>query len=363
MELLKKPMRARELIAMIFMLIGIKGGDTTPSLFADEAQNALWIAPIVSFVVILPPFITLMYLLKKYQTRNLAELLHHLLGTKLGTIIGIFLFVGAFISMAADMRNIVEEINYLYFPNSPTIIIYLIFIVICLFVANKGLESIGSLAWAVLPVIVLTIISVMFVDFQATVWQRIFPILGGGASIVIRDGFSLSSVFLEFFLLTIAYQAFHDTKQFRIGMYTGSILSVLLIVLFYMIYTMVFDYNTVDNIAYLYQESTEIVPLGHFFTNISTFFMVGWLLSNFLRFTIFLYIICWLYGALFQIKRFEGLLMPISFLAMILSMIPPNFITNEMIVRKTSFHWISPIYLCFPFLLLAASLWRERRKL
>ncbi|WP_077305936.1 GerAB/ArcD/ProY family transporter [Terribacillus halophilus] len=362
MELLKKPLRARELVAIVFMIIGLKGGDTTPALFADEAQNALWLSPIISFLVILPPFLTLMYLLKKYKTKNLAELIKHLLGTRVGTILGILLFISAFISMATDMRNIVEEINYLYFPDSPTTVIYAAFLFICLYVANKGLDTIGSLAWAILPVIAVTILSVMFVDLQDSVWQRLFPIFGSGASVVIKDGISLSSVFLEFFLLTIMYQAFQDTRKFRIGIGIGGILSAMLIVSFYAVYTMVFDYNTIDNIAYLYQESTEVIPLGHFFTNISTIFMVGWLFSNFLRFAIFLYIVCWLYGALFQIKRFKGLLVPIGFLAMIISLIPPNFIVNELMVRKTSLHWISPIYLCFPFILWAASYWKERRK-
>jgi spore germination protein KB len=362
LELIKKPLRARELTAIIFMVIGLKGGDTTPALFADSAQNALWISPIVSFTVILPPFITLMYLLKKYQTKNLVELIKHLLGDKVGTFLGILLFIGAFVAMATDMRNVVEEVNYLYFPDSPTTVIYVIFLFICLYIANKGFDTIGSLAWAILPVIIATILSVMFVDIQDAVWRRIFPILGSGASVVIKDGISLSSIFLEFFLLTIAYQATQDTKQFRTGMYIGGALSAVLIVSFYALYTMVFDYNTIDNIAYLYQESTEVVPLGHFFTNISTIFMIGWLFSNFLRFSIFLYIVCWLYGSLFQIKRFEGLLMPLGFIAMILSLIPPNFIVNELIIRKTSLHMITPVYLCFPFILWAASFWRGRSR-
>ncbi|QXE01746.1 GerAB/ArcD/ProY family transporter [Terribacillus sp. DMT04] len=362
MELIKKPMRARELTAIIFMVIGLKGGDTTPALFADNAQNALWISPIISTIVILPPFLTLMHLLKKYKTKNLVELLKHLLGTKFGTFIGLLLFFGGFFTMATDMRNVVEELNYLYFPNAPTSFIYITFLLIILFVANKGFETIGSLAWAVIPIVVLTIVSVLFVDLQDTVWQRLFPLFGSGADVVIKDGISLSSVFLEFFLLTIAYQAFHDTRQFHIGIYIGGSLSILLIVSFYIIYTLIFDYNSINGIAYLYQESTESVPLGHFFTNISTLFMVGWLFSNFLRFAIFLYLICWLYGALFQIKRFEGLLLPISFLAMVISLIPTNFIVNELIVRKTGLHWISPVYLCFPFILLVSSMWRERRR-
>lgn len=362
MELTKKPLRTREMVAIVFMIVGLKGGDTTPALFAEHAQNAIWLGPIVSFLVLLAPFLVLMYLLKKYKRFNLIELTFHLIGNKAGTVLGLLLFASGFVAMSTDMRNVVEEINYLYFPNSPTIAIYIIFISICIIIANKGWETIGSLTWALLPVIVLTILAVLIVDMRDAVGYRIFPIFGGGADVVLKEGISKSSAFLEFLLLPIAYQAFHQPKNFRLGIYTGGILSCILIVSFYALYTMMFDYNTINNIAFLYQESTEIVTLGHFFTNISTFFMIGWLFSSFLRFIIYLYIICWIFGAIFEIKRFEGLLLPIGFISMMLSLIPPSFAVNELIVRETSLQIITPLFLIFPFLLWGAAFWKDRKK-
>lgn len=362
MQLTKKPLRIREMVVIVFMIIGLKGGDTTPALFADHAQNAIWLVPIVSFLCLLPPFLILMYLLKKHEKYNLVELIFHLLGKKLGAVLSLLLFIGGFVSMSVDMRNVMEELNYLYFPESPTIIIYVIFLGICIIIANKGLETIGSLTWALIPIIIITILAVMTVDLRDAVWQRIFPILGDGAKTILVDGISKSSAFLEIFLLTIAYQAFHQTKDFRIGIYTGGILSCILIVTFYAIYAMVFDYNTINNIAFLYQESTEIVSLGHFFTNISTFFMIGWLFSTFLRFIIFLYILCWIFGAIFEIKRFEGLLLPIGVVSMILSLIPPSFSMNELIIRETSLQIITPLFLIFPFLLWGTDRWKNRGK-
>ncbi|PAF35348.1 hypothetical protein CHH58_16250 [Terribacillus saccharophilus] len=362
MELNKKPLRIRELTAMIFMIIGLKGGDTTPALFADHAQNAIWIVPIISFLFLLGPFLILMHLLKKYKNYNLIELIFHLIGKKAGTLLALLLFTCGFIAMFTDMRNVMEEINYLYFPNSPTLVIYVIFLTICILVANKGLETIGSLAWALLPVIIVTIIAVIFVDLKEAVLVRIFPLFGGGVGTVLFEGISKSAAFLEIFLITIAYQSFHQTKYFHSGIYLGGSLSFMLIVSFYAVYAMLFDYNSINNIAFLYQEATEIVALGHFFTNISTLFMVGWMFSNFLRFIIFLYLICWIFGAIFEIKRFEGLLLPIGFIAMILSLIPPSFVVNEMFFRERSLQIMTPIFFLFPFLLWVASYWKDRKK-
>lgn len=361
MELNKKPLRIRELVAMIFMLIGLKGGDTTPALFADKAQNAIWIVPIISFLFLLGPFLVLMYLLKKYEKYNLVELIFHLIGKKAGTLLALLIFISGFIAMFTDMRNVMEEINYLYFPNSPTLVLYVLFLGICILVALKGFETIGSLAWALAPVIVVTIIAVLAVDLKDAVLSRVFPIFGGGVNTVLIEGISKSSAFLELFLITIAYQAFHQTKYFRGGIYLGSSLSFILIVSFYVIYAIMFDYNSINNIAFLYQESTEIVTLGHFFTNISTLFMVGWMFSNFLRFIIFLYLLCWIFGAIFEIKRFEGLLLPLGFIAMIISLIPPSFVVNELILREMTLQMVTPLFFLFPFLLWGASYWKGRK--
>ncbi|MFP7493246.1 GerAB/ArcD/ProY family transporter [Terribacillus saccharophilus] len=361
MELNKKPLRIRELVVMIFMLIGLKGGDTTPALFAENAQNAIWIVPLVSFLFLLGPFLVLMFLLKKYEKYNLVELVFHLIGKKAGTLLALLLFTFGFISMFSDMRNAMEEINYLYYPNSPTLLLYVIFLGICLLIAHKGLETIGSLTWALNPIIVITIIAVVVIDLKDAVFLRIFPIFGDGVGTLLREGISKSGAFLEIFLITIAYQAFHQAKYFRTGMYLGSSLSGILIISFYIIYSATFDYNTIDNVAFLYQESTEVVSLGHFFTNISTLFMVGWMFSNFLRFTIFLYLLCWIFGAIFEIKRFEGLLLPLGFIAMIISLIPPSFAVNEMVFRENTLQLSTPIFFLFPFLLWIASYWKDRK--
>ncbi|MFP7256137.1 GerAB/ArcD/ProY family transporter [Terribacillus goriensis] len=361
MELNKKPLRIRELVAIIFMLVGLKGGDTTPALFADKAQNAIWMVPIISFLFLLGPFLVLMFLLKKYEKYNLVELIFHLIGKKAGSLLALLLFISGFIAMFTDMRNVMEEINYLYFPNSPTLVLYVLFLGICLLVAHKGFETIGSLAWALNPIIVVTIIAVVVVDLKDAVLLRIFPIFGPGFGTILFEGISKSGAFLEIFLITIAYTAFHQTKYFRGGIYLGGSLSGILIISFYLIYSLLFDYNSINNVAFLYQESTEVISLGHFFTNISTLFMIGWMFSNFLRFIIFLYLLCWIFGAIFEIKRFEGLLLPLGFIAMILSLIPPSFVVNEMFLRERSLQIMTPLFFLFPFLLWGASYWKDRK--
>lgn len=362
MELAKKPLKTRELLTMAWFMIGLKSADTTPAMLAGHTKNAIWLVPIASFLILLPSFLLLMHLLKKYESYNLVELIQYLLGSKIGTLLCLLIFLSAFIVIVLDIRNYVEQVNYLYFPNASTTFIFTLFLLVCFIIASKGLESIGSISWMFLPFILFTIIFILWLGQSNAVWNRIFPIFGNGLGVILKEGWNKSSLFLEVFLLTIGYQAFREPKFFRRGVYLGSGLAFFFITSFYLTYAIVFDYNSIENIAFPYQETTEIVTLGHFFTNVSTFFMVGWLICSFLRFGVFLYLLVWIFGAIFKVKPFESYLFPFCFLILTLGSITPSFVANELSVREVVLEYSSPVFFLFPFLLWVMSVWRGRIK-
>src|SRR5699024_1618043 len=102
--------------------------DSTPALLAQDTQNAFWLSPIISFVCIFPSFLLMIYLLKKYQDKNLVELLEAITTKWIGKLLGIIIFLFGFLSITFDSRNYIEQSKLLYFPESPTLFIYLIFI-------------------------------------------------------------------------------------------------------------------------------------------------------------------------------------------------------------------------------------------
>lgn len=355
-----KTLRAGEMFALTILLVGLKFTDSTAALLSQEAQNAFWYIPLLAFMIMLPSFIIMLALLNKYQDKHLIELLEAILGRLVGKCIGFVLFLGGFILIALDSRNYAEQIQLLYFPNSDTLIIFTLFVLLCFFSAKKGFEVIGFSAKVFLPFIIISMLLLALLVFEHVVWERVFPIFGSGATIVFSEGLWRGSLFIEFFLLMMAYTVFRSRDDFLKGGSLGMIISISGITFFFFIYTTIFDYNSIEKISFPFHEVTQYVNLGDFFTNIETFFMVFWLLASIMRFVILFYLITWVFAAIFNINEFEPLLLPISYLLFIFGLLPDNSVMTELVYRNKLLDYMTPFIGLLPFFLWGVSYWKGK---
>ncbi|UFT99449.1 endospore germination permease [Radiobacillus kanasensis] len=355
-------LRARELAAMIILMVGLKIADTTPALLAQKANNAFWLIPIVSLLLVLPSLALLVYLLNKYEAQNFIEVTEKLLGKICGKVIGFIIFFLSFSLMTVDSRNYVEQINLLYFPKSPSIIVYCLFFLVCFLGAKRGFEAIGSTSWIVLPYVKFSAALLALLVLNKGTWMRVFPIFGSGWDVILNQGLQKTSLFFEFFLFSMAFTALKTKKDFIKGSLFGVSFVVLEMILFFFLYITIFDYKSIANLAFPFYEVTQYVNLGEYLTNVETFFMVFWLMAAFVRFIMFLYFTTWIFGVVFNIKEFEPLILPMAFFAVAIGIIPENVVANEVFYRDGLLNIISPFFICLPVVLWIVSLFRRDLK-
>ncbi|WP_163539658.1 endospore germination permease [Gracilibacillus sp. YIM 98692] len=344
-------LRTQEIFAMALIIISIKLTDSTPSLLAQKGQNGFWLIPILSFALILPGFLLMIYLLKKYENKNLIELFESILGQWFGKLIGFILFLFAFFAMTLDSRNYVEQIKLLYFPETPSDLIFIIFFGIVFFGAKKGIEVIGFTSWISFFVLNFFTFLIIVLIWGDIVVERIYPIFGSGLDHLLNQGYQKAAMFSEIFFFLIAYQAAKQTEMFRKGIVIAFTYGFFLIILFYFIYVSVFDYNSIQKLAFPFHDITQYVNFGSFFTNIETIFMIFWLIAAYLKFMILLYAAGWIFGTIFNIQNFDPVLLPLAFLVVTIGLMPFNSIMNELVLRETLFMIMSPFFIFLPFLL------------
>ncbi|WP_208587118.1 GerAB/ArcD/ProY family transporter [Gracilibacillus suaedae] len=344
-------LQTKEILAITLIVIGSKLADSTPALLAQKAQNGFWLIPVIAFVCIFPSFLIMLYLLNRYQHKNMIELIETITGKWIGKIIGLLLFLFTFLTLTLNSRNYVEQIKLLYFPESPTEIIYLIFFGIVFFGAKRGFEVIGYTSWVALPIIKLSAALVIILIMGNIVIQRVFPIFGSGLPIMLSEGVKSTAIFAELFFLLIAYQSAKKTQMFTKGVIIASIIAILEIVLFYFVYITVFDYNSIGKIAFPFHDIIQYIQFGEFFTNIETIFMIFWLFAAYIKFIIFIYITAWIFGEIFAIRNFEPLLLPFSFLVIMIGLLPINSISNELVLHDSLITIMSPFLIILPVLL------------
>lgn len=350
-----------EIFALTNIAICMIITDTTPALLSQNTQNAFWLVPLISFIVVLPSILVLLYLLHKYDAEHLVDLLEILLGKFLGKALVLFIFLANFFLMAFDSRSYVSQIKLLYFEQSQLFSIFSILTVLCIFGAIRGIKVLGYTAKIFLPYFQISLVVLVILIFPSLIPDQIFPIFGSGLTPLIKEGISHGALFSKFFLLLMILPAVKEPKNFYKGALIGLFVSVIQIIFFFFIYTSFFNYNSIVTTPFPFHEIIRYIKLGQFFTNIDTFFLVFWLLSMFIRFILFLYLISWLFGATFNIKNFELLILPIGFLLMVVGLLPDNAITTEVLYRNELFILLTPIVIITPFVLLIRHFLKRRK--
>ncbi|BAM46147.1 GerAB/ArcD/ProY family transporter [Amphibacillus xylanus] len=350
-----------EVFCLTNILISMVITDTTPSLIAQQTKNAFWYVPLISFISMLPPIIILLYLMHRYEAEHLVDLFEELLGGFFGKILGVMLFLLAFFIIAFEKRSYVGQIKILYFEQSPIVVIFALLTIVSIYGSIKGIKVIGYTAKLFLPFFLVSIAILIILIYPSIVPDQIFPIFGTGMSQVFREGFLKSSLFSSFILLLMMLPAVRKPKDFYKGGIIGLIISVIQIIFVFFIYTSFFDYNSIETTPFPFHEITQYVRIGDFFTNIETFFLFFWLLALFIRVILLLYLISWLFGAVFNITQFELLILPIGFLLMIIGLLPSNATIVESLYHDEYYDLLTIFMWAFPFLLLFSHFFKDKK--
>lgn len=351
----------REFFSIIVITIGTKSMDMSTVLLFHQGLNAAWMIVIGSFLLILPSLIILNSILKKYQSKNILEVTQLTLGKPLAFVIGFIMLFFTFGNIAVDSRGYMTQLIMMNFPNTPLFIIYLCFITFCIWAAKKGWETIAGIAWVIFPVLLGVLILFLFLLAKEASFARIFPLFGTGKWEIAKASFTSTPIYADAFVFAIMYPLVKDHKTYTRSLFSSLLLTVLILTLVYIAYLLTFDYRSVGKITYLFNEAIRIVSLGRTITNVETFFMTFWLIAIFTKITIYLYVVCKIFGFVFRIKEFEHTIIPVALLIFVVALIPENDVFNVFVIRREVLTNFKFLFLSLPLLLWGVSKMKEVR--
>lgn len=341
----------RELFAIIFLTLGAKSTDMSTVFLFRDGLNAAWMIVIGSSLLIIPSLLLLNNVLKKYPSKNILEVTQLTLGKRLTFIIALFMFFFALMGTANESRSYMTQLITINFPNTPLFILYLCFLILCMWGAMRGWETIGSIAWMILPYLLLALGLLIFLMLRESVFNRIFPLFGPGIWAIAKASFNYTSIFSEPFILALMYPLVKNHRTYTRSMYSSLLFTVSIMVIIYLSYIWMFDYRSIDKLTFPYNEAIRYVSLGKTITNIDTFFITFWLIAVFVKFTVYIYLLCKIFGFIFQVQDFEHTIIPITLLILIIGMIPENNEFNMFVVRREVLGYFKYLLLFLPPLL------------
>lgn len=333
---------------------------STVLLFKD-GLNAAWMIVLGSFLLIIPSLLLLNNVLKKYQCKNLLEVTRLALGKPLAFVVALVLLCFTLLNTATDSRSYMTQLITINFPNTPLFILYLCFLILCMWGAKKGWESVGAIAWSVLPYLLLALSVLLFLMLKDAVFYRMFPLFGTGKWEIVKASFNYTSLFSDAFIFAMMYPFVKNHQTYTRGLYASLLFTLAIMVVLYLSYVWIFDYRSIEKITYPFNEAIRFVAIGKTITNIETFFITFWLVAVFVKFTIYIYVVCKIVGFLFQIKEFEHTILPITVLILVIAMIPENNEVNMFVVRRYTLTQFKYILLFLPPILWIVTKIKEGR--
>ncbi|WP_284139307.1 endospore germination permease [Virgibacillus sp. LDC-1] len=344
----------KELVAIIFIMMGVKVGDDTPPILYDVLKNAAWMGPIIIALLTAVILFVLFKVASAYKQKGLIDIVFHLFGKYLGWIILFVLWLGISAATIIDSSIYSDIIVTMYFPKTPTIIIYLLLMAACTYGAKKGFGQIGSVSWAVFPYITASLIIALVISLRNGTTAFFFPFFGPGEMEVIKESIIKTSILSDYLFLFVFIPFMKDLKSFKKASWIGLILITLILIGGIMSFLLIFDYRSVQMLDYPFHEVIRYIQLG-FLTNVETLFFPFWLISSLVRFTVYLYISAVIMGRLFKINNFEYAIPALATVFVFIGYIPesPDYLIFHL--RENLLNILTPIFIFLPFILWAVA--------
>lgn len=340
----------KEYFAIIILVIGTKLTDNTPPIFFHVLKNAAWISPIIQGILVAIPLYLLIKVISHYKEQNLLKAITHLFGKYIGTFVVFIMWVIASIAIVIDSSTYSDIIESMYYPNTPALLIYGMLMFVCAYGAKRGIEHIGSVAWIFLPLIKISFVIAIILTISHGQVNFLFPLLGPGTWTIIKESSLKLSIFMDVLYLCILIPLIKNMKVFKKATWIGLIIIVIEIIVVFISYTMLFDYNASEMLGYPYHEIIRYIYIG-FLTNMEMFFVPLWLMAAFIRFAVYLYINAILFGHIFKIKNFEYIIPSIATIIVFAGLIPDSRLYTLFHFRDLFINITTPIFFFLPCLL------------
>lgn len=341
----------REYTAVLLLVVGVKLTDKTPALYFDSMKSASWMGPIIAGIISVVPLYFLIKVFTLYKNKNLHDINRHLFGRYLGFVISFLFFVYGSTVILADARSYVDIISTVYFPKTPTLVVFIVFMIACGYTAKKGIQHMGSLSWMTIFYIKFTLIFALVLTLQEGHLFTIFPFWGPGLKEVLIEGFLKTSIFGELLYMGFIYPYLASAKVFSKGSWIALAILTIEISFAFLLFTMMFDYMPASNLSYPFHEVIRYIAIGRFITNLDTLFFPFWIIASLIRFSVLFFLDAVIMGSIFKIRQFEYTIPILASVFLIIGMIPetPSFTIYRLL--DPLYQIMSPVFIAFPILL------------
>ena len=172
-------------------------------------------------------------------------------------------------------------LKLIYFEKSPIVFLLLLFLIPVILTVKLGIRPIAQVNLVFTPIILFSMLIILFSTAQNFVPERIFPILGFGADKTFLIGLNNIFTFTCFAYLYFIIPILKEPKDFKLVAITSVIISAIYLFLSVICLLMIFPFIAFSDEMLSVYLLTRLIEFGKFFQRVDAIFIFVWILSTF----------------------------------------------------------------------------------
>ena len=354
-------------IQVFWMMASMEVGMTvlltmTPAI-SDAKQDA-WISMLLAGIVAVAITFIAVKLSLLYPHQTFIQFSQTILGKWLGRVIVIPYFLMWYSVTGIILRQSSDFIHLALFHKTPLWVIVLIPLIAMVYLTYKGgIEGIGRCSEFIGPIIFLSIIAVLILNYPNLHWQRLLPIYADSGWLPILKGSVSPLSFLGESVMMTMLLAFMSKPQHGLSRALWGVEMASIFIAFSTLSVILTFGNLAANMWYPFFDMARFVSFMEFIQNIDAVIVIVWLLSVFVKSSLYLFITSYGTAQWLGVKDWRKLIWFVSPIVFGLALWPSNIdVSSIEFPTKLWMHYILPINMVgIPILLWIVGVIRKKR--
>ncbi|HHY74285.1 MAG TPA: endospore germination permease [Bacillus bacterium] len=278
------------IILLLVTASGIKTHVFCISPLLTTSGRDAWITVLITIGLFLFWLPFLIYIHKKTNNRSLYSLLSEILGMKITYFINFIIIIFIALEIAVSLRETITWTTIAYLPETPQILVSLILIILCWFLASSNFGTINTINVFLLFFIVIFGFFVSIANIQYKNFSLLFPVLEHGYGSVFEGIIYPAAGYTELFFFLLLQHKVHNRLRFRHFFITLIILGALT---FGPLVGSIIEFGPIEATKQRFPpyEQWGLVSIGRFIEHVDFLSIYQWLSGIFIRISLLLFII------------------------------------------------------------------------
>ncbi|MBC7765601.1 MAG: endospore germination permease [Hyphomonadaceae bacterium] len=351
----------RQLVLLVFTFIIATGTLFVPAIVAQKAMQDGWLSVLIGGSAGVVVVFIVTTLGTRFPGKSLMEYSETILGKWAGKVVGL-IFIFFYLHLTSIVvREISSTIQGTLLQNMQLEIITLIMFFACAYSVKLGLETITRANVLNLVVTFIAIFIVLLLLIKDMNPEMLTPFLSNGMMPVLKGAVSPAGWFCEVVSIAFIMPFVNKPEETKRNAIVAIIWAAVTLAFMSMLVTMVFGPQLSSVLSFPTLEAVRYINVGQYVQRVEIIFLIPWIVSNYIKISVFYYISVLIISKWFNIENTRVLVIPVGLVifSLSLALFKSNvdlglFLTNVWGIYSL------PIELGIPAILLAVELKRKK---